>query len=237
MKNKYIISIINLALFILLIILIRTADVAAIGPEGTSVGFSQLNGAVHELTGENLIFYKITNVLGISVLGVAALFALLGIIEFITGRSFLVREYSEQDGIRNLKNKLPGNLAKIDTPILLLGFLYLMTLIVYVLFEVVIINYRPIIMPGEEHAEASFPSSHTMLAIVITCSTFMVLEYFLKNEVLCRVLKAACIIIVIVIIVGRLLSGVHWFTDIVGGVLISVAMLGVFGALNTQDAP
>ena len=123
------------------------------------------------------------------------------------------------------------SLAKVDKEIFALGGLYIIVIGLYALFEVVVINYRPVIMSGEEHPEASFPSSHTVLICVVMGSTIMLLDKYIKNNSLCNALKILCAIIMVVTVVGRLVSGVHWFTDIIGGVIISVALLALFSGV------
>lgn len=213
-KGKMISAAICAALFAVLIVLVKTVDVQQIGPEGTSIGFAGINKAMHDATGLNMILYKITEVLGLLALAVAGCFALLGLVQLIKRKSF----------------------AKVDTEIYALAGLYVVVLALYVIFEKVIINYRPVIMPDEEHVEASFPSSHTMLGFVIMGSTFIVIDKYIKNESICRSIRIVSILILIAIVFGRLFSGVHWLTDILGGVLISSALLFIFsaviGALN-----
>lgn len=213
-KGKMISAAICGALFVVLIVLVKTVDVQQIGPEGTSIGFAGINKAMHDATGLNMILYKITEVLGLLALAVAGCFALLGFVQLIKRKSF----------------------AKVDPYIYALAGLYVVVLALYVIFEKVIINYRPVIMPDEEHVEASFPSSHTMLGFVIMGSTFIVIDKYIKNESICRSIRIVSILILIAIVFGRLFSGVHWLTDILGGVLISSALLFIFsaviGALN-----
>ena len=213
-KGKMISAAICGALFAVLIVLVKTVDVQQIGPEGTSIGFAGINKAMHDATGLNMILYKITEVLGLIALAVAGCFALLGFVQLIKRKSF----------------------AKVDPYIYALAGLYVVVLALYVIFEKVIINYRPVIMPDEEHVEASFPSSHTMLGFVIMGSTFIVIDKYIKNESICRSIRIVSILILIAIVFGRLFSGVHWLTDILGGVLISSALLFIFsaviGALN-----
>lgn len=213
-KGKMISSVICAALFAVLIVLVKTVDVQQIGPEGSSIGFAGINKAMNDATGLNMTLYKITEVLGLLALAVAGCFALLGLVQLIKRKSF----------------------AKVDPEIYALAGLYVVVLALYVIFEKVIINYRPVIMPDEEHVEASFPSSHTMLGIVIMGSTFIVIDKYIKNESICRSIRIVSILILIAIVFGRLFSGVHWLTDILGGVLISSALLFIFsaviGALN-----
>lgn len=213
-KGKIISSVICAALFAILIVLVKTVDVQQIGPEGSSIGFAGINKAMNDATGLNMTLYKITEVLGLLALAVAGCFALLGLVQLIKRKSF----------------------AKVDPEIYALAGLYVVVLALYVIFEKVIINYRPVIMPDEEHVEASFPSSHTMLGIVIMGSTFIVIDKYIKNESICRSIRIVSILILIAIVFGRLFSGVHWLTDILGGVLISSALLFIFsaviGALN-----
>ena len=212
-KTKYLMAILFGILAILWIVLVKCVDVAAIGPAGTSVGLSGLNQAVHNLTGVHMLWYTITDWLGIlAVLAVAAM-ALLGLVQLIKRRS----------------------LFKVDREILALGGLYLAIFLLYVFFEKVIVNYRPIIMPGCTAPEASFPSSHTMLTCVVLGGILLVLDKYVKNKGLCAVLKALCWLIIIVTVVGRLISGVHWFTDIIGGLLISAALLSLFAAVKTKE--
>jgi undecaprenyl-diphosphatase len=113
MKKKCITSAVCFGLFLLLILLIKTVDVAAVGPEGTEIGLSKLNVAVHNLFGENLGWYKVTNVLGYLAILIGLCFAAMGGLQLIYRRSIL----------------------KVDKEILLLGALYVVTVIFYIFFE------------------------------------------------------------------------------------------------------
>lgn len=214
MKNKSIAAGICLVLFLILVAVVKTVDVQAIGPEGTSIGLAAINGAIHDATGVQMTLHKITDYLGVLSLLVAACFALLGLCQLIRRRSLL----------------------KVDPEILSLGVLYIILAAVYVIFEFLVINERPVIMPGDEHVEASFPSSHTMLAVVILGSAVIVSGKYVQNGKLCSLLRAVFGVLILVTVFGRLLSGVHWFTDILGGVLLSAALLFFFvGILDLAD--
>ena len=196
-------------LFIVLIILLKTVDVAPVGPEGTDVGLSSLNLALREASKADGPWYKISSILGY-------LAILAGLIFPAAALAQAVRRKSVQKLDRELKAMILLDAA--------LAF-------VYVLFEVVIVNYRPVIMEGEVHPEASFPSSHTMLACVILGSITMVLDKYIKNIGLRYFLKVLCVLLAAVIVITRFLSGVHWFTDIIGALLISGCLLGLFADL------
>ena len=197
-------------LFLLLIIMLRTVNVEAIGPNGTSIGFSKLNGSVRDAVGTHMFWYYLTEVIGVLAILLAAAFAALGVYQLV-------------------KRK---NVLKVDKTILALGGLYIIVIILYVLFEKVIVNYRPVIMSGETEPEASFPSTHTMLICVILGSAAIALKRYLKDEKAYLIAKAVCIGLIALTVVGRLLSGVHWFTDIIGGLLISAALVLTFDVVN-----
>lgn len=210
MKKKLIVSAVCFGLFLLLILLVKAVDVAAVGPEGTEVGLSKLNVAIHDLFGENLGWYKVTNILGYLTILIALCFAAIGGLQLIYRRSIL----------------------KVDKEILLLGALYVVTVILYVLFEKVVVNYRPMLMPGAEGPEASFPSSHTVLSCVILGSGLTLLKkYAKKSKTIQLVLTVLFALLLGLIVAGRLLSGVHWFTDILGGLLLSAALLNAYDGL------
>lgn len=205
-KNNLFVSGISGLLVMILIVLVRFVDVRPIGPEGTSIGLSRLNGFFFRISGVNILWYHITDWLGIAAILVAFLFAMAGFVQLIKRRSIL----------------------KVDCEILALGGLYIVVIGLYVLFEIVIVNYRPIIMPDGIHPEASFPSSHTMLVCVIMGSAIMLIGKYVKEKQLCRVLRGFYSAIIGMTVIGRLIAGVHWFTDIVGGVLISIFLLSLF---------
>lgn len=209
MKNRTVLlgfSALFALLFLLTLALVRTVDVAAVGPAGTSIGLSHLNAAFHQTVGEHPLFYRISSLLGYGILALAGLMALLGLIQLLQERS----------------------LRKVETPFLVLGGLYAVTALCYALFEVVIINYRPILEAGQSVPEASFPSSHTMLAVVILGSLSLMLERYVYDEVYCRALKVLCWLVMAVTVVTRLLSGVHWLTDILAGVFLGLALVSTF---------
>jgi undecaprenyl-diphosphatase len=148
-------------------------------------------------------------VFGILALLVCAIFALVGLIQLVQRKSVF----------------------KVDATIIKLGCLYAVVLGLYALFEKVIINYRPMIMYDSSEPEASFPSSHTMLICVVMGSTIMVLNQYIKNKRLVSILQVACAIIMVITVLGRLICGVHWFTDIMGGIFISIALLSAFSGI------
>lgn len=195
---------------VLLIILVRFVDVRPIGPEGTSIGLSHLNQSVLDRFGVNMLWYEITDWLGVAAVLTAFLFALTGMVQLIKRRSLL----------------------KVDRAILALGGMYIIVTGLYVLFEVLIVNYRPIIMPGGTGPEASFPSSHTMLVCVIMGSAMMLIDRYIGVKTLQSLLRIICAVIIGVTVIGRSIAGVHWFTDILGGILISAALLALFAEVK-----
>ena len=207
MKHRRIITAgIGLLLTVILIALVRLVDAAPIGAQGTSIGLSHLNQFVFDLFGVNMLWYNITDWLGVAAVLTGFVFAVTGLVQLIKRRSLL----------------------KVDREILSLGGLYIVVIGLYLFFENVIINYRPIIMPDNTSPEASFPSSHTMLVCVIMGSAAMLINRYIRNKPLNRILRAVCYVIIGVTVVGRLIAGVHWFTDILGGILISVTLLSLY---------
>ncbi len=204
-------------LFLVLIVLLCVADRQPIGPEDTIVGLAKLNVHMYKAvgvggssgSGVRMSLYQLTEYLGYFAILVLCFFALLGAVQLIRRRS----------------------LKKVDKQILAMGGLFVLTLLLYVFFEKVVVNCRPVILPDEAGPEASFPSSHTMLVMVILGSVCMVLKKYVRSPGLCTVLRLLCILLILAMICGRLLCGCHWFTDILGGVLVSAAMLFLFAAV------
>ena len=101
--------------------------------------------------------------------------------------------------------------------------MFVLVIATYFLFEKVIINYRPVLEDGV--LEASFPSSHTM----VTMTIFGCVRAFFKTEPgdngLMQVLLLAGTVLAPLF---RLLSGMHWVTDIIGGCLYSVMFIALY---------
>ena len=193
--------------FVLWTVLVRFVDVRAIGPECSSVGFATLNGFVHELTGVNWLLYTVTDWSGLVPIAVALGFAGLGLVQLIKRKSLL----------------------KVDHSILALGVFYIVVVAAYIFFEIVVINYRPTLIDG--YLEASYPSSTTMLAMCVMPTAAIQLNVRIKNTVLRRYTTIAIVAFTAFMVIGRLISGVHWITDIIGGALFSTAMVLIYGAV------
>jgi undecaprenyl-diphosphatase len=207
MRTKNIV--ISIALTVLSVcytLLVKFIDVDAIGPNESEVGFSKLNGWFSNLVGSNMTIYKITEVLGLLVIAIVLIYGCIGIYQLV-------------------KRK---NLLKVDREIIVLGCFYVLMAITYVLFEKVVINYRPILIDGE--LEASYPSSHTILALCIALSSLKVSkEYFNKKYI--KKINIITIVLMSLVVIGRLISGVHWISDIIGGIIISLTLLSYFNII------
>ena len=207
-KKKLCIAIALLVSFVLWTALVSLADVQAIGPEGSVVGFGTLNGLVHKLTGVNWILYTATDWLGLVPIAVAIGFAVLGLAQLISRKS----------------------LWRVDRSILALGAFYVIVVVAYLFFEAVVINYRPVLIDGR--LEASYPSSTTMLVMCVMPTAAMQLNARIKNNLLRRIATISIVAFTAFMVMGRLVSGVHWVTDIVGGALLSAGLVEGYRAFS-----
>lgn len=201
-----------LILFLIFTLLVLNVDVRPIGPENSEVGFAALNGAFHKATGFSQGWYKATQIAGYLSLVVAAAFAIYAVFQLIMRRS----------------------LKKINRSLLCLMCVYVLVGILYVLFEKVIVNYRPVILDAAEGLEASYPSSHTLLAISILGTGIRILpELITKNKKFLRILQTALLLLMLFVVIGRLISGVHWITDILASLILGSSMITLFEAART----
>jgi len=210
-KKNFGITVILLGAFALWTAAVRLVDVQPIGPQGSAVGFATINGRVYDLTGVHMALYTVTDWLGLVPFSVAMGFALLGLIQWI-------------------KRK---HLRQVDFSILVLGGFYLLVMAAYALFEVAVVNYRPVLINGA--LEASYPSSTTMLVLCVMPTAIMQLNTRIKNHTLKRCAAFGITAFILFMVIGRLLSGVHWFTDIVGGALLSASLVMLYHSIISLE--
>ena len=206
--KRYVLAGCLLAAFAAWTIAVGTIDVQTIGPQGTAVGFATVNRFVHNLTGVHLLLYVITDWLGLVPFCIAAGFGIFGLLQWIHRKHFW----------------------KVDASILLLGVFYLVVMSVYVFFELVVVNYRPLLIDGR--LEASYPSSTTMLALCIMPTALMQLNGRVRNAAGKRCVNFVIHVFTLFMVIGRLLSGVHWLSDIVGGILLSGGLVMLYAAVS-----
>ena len=209
-KNRrlFLVGVSLFAVFVLWTVLVCFVDVRAIGPQESSVGFATLNGYIHDLTGVNMRLYVITDWLGLVPIGVAFGFAVLGLVQWIKRKSLL----------------------KVDRSILTLGGFYIVVMVAYILFEIVVINYRPTLIGG--YLEASYPSSTTMLVMCVMPTAMMQFSKRIKNDLFRRCVMLIIIAFIVFMVIGRLVSGVHWITDIIGGALFSTSIVLIYYSIG-----
>ena len=206
-RKSFMASMCLLTAFVLWTVAICFVDVRAIGPQSSSVGFAGINGFVHNLTGVHWGLYNLTDWLGLVPIFVCMGFSILGLIQWIKRKS----------------------ICKVDCDILVLGGFYIVTIATYLFFESVVINYRPVLIGGS--LEASYPSSTTMLVMCVMPTAIMQFGNRIKNKVLRNIIAVAIITFIAFMVIGRLICGVHWFTDIVGGALLSAGLVMMYHSL------
>lgn len=212
MKRKHFFTgVFLIAAFFLWTILLGIMDVQPIGPQGTMVGFAGLNQAVHVFTGVNMTLYTVTDWLGLVPLGFMFGFALLGLGQWIRRKHIL----------------------RVDRSILTLGVFYLVVMALYVFFECYVVNYRPVLIEGK--LEASYPSSTTILVLCVMPTVIMQLGTRIRSRIIRRWVSVAMMLFAAFMVIGRLLSGVHWFSDIVGGILLSAGLVMLYDSVRGTE--
>lgn len=197
-----------LVAFVLWTVAICFVDVKAIGPNESSVGFATVNEFFHKLTGVNFTLYTITDWLGLVPVFVCLGFGLLGLIQWIKRKRLL----------------------KVDYSILILGGFYIAVIIAYLFFEECVINYRPVLING--YLEASYPSSTTLLVMCVMPTAIMQFNTRIKNAIIRRCVGIVIAAFIAFMVFARLVSGVHWLTDIIGGALLSTGLVMMYHFIN-----
>ena len=199
-KRTLLLSMLFLLAFVIWSVLIQTVDVRPVGVNSTDIGFAFVNTRFHSLTGVDFMLYNITDWLGLVPLAVCIAFGILGFIQLIKRKS----------------------LFKVDADIIILGVYYVTVILCYLVFEMIPINYRPVLING--FAEASYPSSTTLLVLSVMPTLVFQIKHRMKNIKLQRIVTVITLFFCIFMVVGRLISGVHWLTDIMGSVLLSAGL-------------
>ena len=201
LQKSFYVAIVLIVLFVVWTVAVQFVDVMKIGPNNSSIGFGTLNLFIHKLIGSNMTLYIITDWLGLVPIFCCFCFGLLGLIQWIKRKSIM----------------------RVDADILILGLFYILVIFVYIFFEFYKVNYRPILING--YLEISYPSSTTMLVISVMSTTIIQLNERIKNKVYNKIILSIIILFIIFMVIGRIFSGVHWISDIIGGVLISFGLV------------
>lgn len=200
-------GILLLALFVGWTLLVRYVDVRAIGPNGSAVGLGSINGFVHRMVGVHLWLYVWTDWLSLIPIAFIMGFGILGLLEWIQRKS----------------------IKKVDADLLVLGGFYIVVMAFYLLFETVVINYRPVLLNG--FLESSYPSSTTLLVLCVMPTAILQMERRIKHRGWRKCVVYAMAAFTVCMVIGRFVSGVHWFSDIVGGVLLGTGLVMIYRAL------
>ena len=187
--------------------LIQTVDVRPEGVNKTAIGFAGINQWFHKLTGVHMDLYRITDWLGLVPVTVCIIFGIMGLVQMIQRKS----------------------LWKVDRDLLLLGVYYILVIFGYLIFEMIPINYRPVLIDG--FMEVSYPSSTTLLVLSVMPTLVFQLNRRMKSKCGQRFLGGVSVLFSMFMVIGRLVSGVHWMTDIVGSVMLSNGLFCCYQAV------
>lgn len=203
-KKEFIIGVAGIAAFILWTLLIQVVEEKPVGVNGTEIGFATINTWFHSVTGVDMTLYNITDWLGLVPVFICIAFGCIGFIQLIKRKSLL----------------------KVDFDIIALGIYYVIVISGYLIFEMIPINYRPVLING--FMEASYPSSTTLLVLSVMPTLAFETEKRIKNKALKRIITIITVMFTIFMVVGRLISGVHWLTDIIGSIFLSMGLFYIY---------
>lgn len=188
-------------IFAIFTILVKFVDTSLVVATNTKIGFSSINKPIFEALGTSDAWGTISLILFVVAGLIVLTLAVIGIKEWFANKQ----------------------LSKVNHKILFLLGLYTLTVIFYFLFEILAVNYRPLLDEGL--VKLSYPSSHTLLICVVCLSACFVVPDYIKNKPL--KITITCILIAVSILapLSRLLAGMHWFTDVIGSLILSVALV------------
>lgn len=206
-KKLFILGGIFIVAFVIWTVLVCKVDVQPLGAEGTNIGFASMNFKFHKLTGVHMGLYHITDWLGLVPIFVCMIFGFIGLVQLIKRKS----------------------LFKVDCDIILIGIYYMVVIFSYFIFEIIPINYRPVLIEGA--LEVSYPSSTTLLVLCVMPTFMEQVKRRSKNIIVNKIVMIFGICFSGYMVIGRLISGVHWISDIIGSVIFSTGLFCIYKAV------
>lgn len=203
-KKNLIAGFILIFMFVMWTVLVVTADVKPAGVNGTDIGFAEINTRFHAVTGVDMMLYNITDWLGLVPLFVCVFFGCIGFFQLIKRKNILC----------------------VDKDIVILGIYYVIVILCYLIFEMNPVNYRPVLINGFQ--EASYPSSTTLLVLSVMPTLVFQAYIRLESSMLKKIIFVMSAFFCIFMVTGRLISGVHWLTDIIASVFISTGLFLIY---------
>ena len=192
------------AVFFIFTVTLKWLDVRPIGVNYTDVSWAGLNGGLNRLFGTHPFWDKFTNILLVIAFLTAGYFAATGAMQLLKTKDF----------------------KKVDRTLYLLAAFYVLMILCFLFFECITVNYRPVLIDGQP--KSSYPSTHTLFVCCIMFTAISRFKRTLKNEKLCIGLNLGCVGVIFFTVLGRMLSGMHWFTDILGAVLLSIVLYKLY---------
>ena len=193
-------------IFILFTIMVTALDGQTV--DGHRLGLATMNGWWRDLVGVNAAWRVVSDVVAVGTVFGAVGLLIVQIVAVVRGR-----------GLRPVVRDWWG----VDLVLISLG-------ICYGLFQIVVINYRPLLMHGV--AEASYPSSHVLLFATVWPLLILTLWRMTKRRWVRVTVMVVGMMVMLAGIVARALSGYHWLSDLVGGVLLGVTLVAWYLALQ-----
>ncbi len=207
-RRNYLTAVLLFVLFAIFTLIVKNIDVEAIGPQGSTVGLARFNRLVLDTVKADPNWDRITDLLALVSAAFGAGFMFLALKQVLRRRS----------------------LWKVDFGLVLLAAHFVLMCAAYILFEMVIINYRPVLT--EEGLEASYPSSHTMFVLCIMIPAVILFHRYLRRHIFLLVLvDILCIALIAQAPVGRIMAGMHWATDVIGACILSAALCMLYYAV------
>jgi undecaprenyl-diphosphatase len=197
-----------LVLFIILMLLLNV-DKAVIAESGKEVGLSHINNLVSYSYKENIDF--MTDLLMYITFTVVVFEAGLGLYQLIKGKS----------------------LFKVDIEIIIFGIALVVMVALWLLFDYVIkINVRP-----THEAEGSFPSTHVLITTFLALASHAFICYQYENKFAKYGSLLIAVSIIALVLFGRVASGMHYITDVTGGLFLGLALyFCTFGIIKVFKA-
>lgn len=198
--------IISFILFLVFTILVKTVDVTYIQDIGY-LGFYNINTSINsKIQSMNTSLYdKLSDVIMIISFVSVAIFAVIGIVQLIKRKSF----------------------KQVDPILYILLGLYVLVAAMYLTFSLMKINFSP--LSTKENLKDSYPSSHVFISITLFVSGVMTATKYVNMGKWMSVIGfTGAILLSILSAVTRMFSGQHYFTDIIGAILLAIFLISAY---------